>query len=234
MYVDLYTRTYLHVGWPNDSFPAAPARLARQKAANFAAATGLHSSSSTIVCIHSRFNLFPPAPPPQAPARRCQLVRAAGAQRQEQWRLQRRSPGELAGLGAFLPLGLGSWQRLPSAQWSGQRRCLGGISTWKLTPGVERLRPPSWGCPRNRRERWWLNIMVLPWLRMRIGDVDVKVTIRIFHGTPSDCVLWIDRINSIAFQTTRYSTKVHWEPSVRMKMPNRTVHLSLRIPPIGL
>ncbi len=27
IYVDLYTRTYLYIGWPNDTFPAAPAQL---------------------------------------------------------------------------------------------------------------------------------------------------------------------------------------------------------------
>jgi hypothetical protein len=78
-------------------------------------------------------------------------------------------------------------------------------------------------------------VMVLPWSRMHIGDIDViDVTVRIFHSMRSHCVLWIDWFNSIVFQPTNYSSKVHWEPSVRMTMPNETVHLSLRIPPTGL
>ena len=48
---------------------------------------------------------------------------------------------------------------------------------------------------------------------------------------------WIfrnDWFNSIVFQPTNYSTKVHCEPSVRMTMPNETVRLSLRITLFGL
>jgi len=34
MFMDLYNLTYVYILWPNDSFPAAPPRLARLKAAN--------------------------------------------------------------------------------------------------------------------------------------------------------------------------------------------------------
>ena len=128
--------------------PAGP-----PESCEFAAATGLHSSSSTIVFIHSRFNhdLLPPPSPPHGLPRADAGLSAQPAQRRLQWLLQLLSPGELAG--ASPPSGLGSWQRLPAAQWSGQRRCLGRIGTWKLTPVIDRLRPPSWGCPRNLREQ---------------------------------------------------------------------------------
>jgi hypothetical protein len=202
--------------------PGWPARKLRICRCHWSALKFKHNS------VHS-FTFWSFAAPPPGP---CAPMPACPRSRRPQRRPQRRSSSELAG--AFPPFGLGSWQRLPAAQWSGQRRCLGGIGTWKLTPGVDRLRPASWGCPRNRREQWWLNIMVLTWLRMLIGDVDVTVTKRIFHSVPSHCVLWIDWINSIVCQPTSCSFKVHWEPSVRMKMPNGTVHLSLRIPLIGL
>jgi len=64
--IKVYSSICILIIWPIDSFPAAPARLARLKAANLPLPLvqhKTHSSSSTIVFTFCIFCLFCPAPP---------------------------------------------------------------------------------------------------------------------------------------------------------------------------
>ena len=62
MYVDLHTRTYLFAAWPNDSFPAAPARLARPKAANLLLPLVWHKFKHNSVYCFTLLSFSPPSP----------------------------------------------------------------------------------------------------------------------------------------------------------------------------
>ncbi len=114
--------------------------------------------------------------------------------------------------GGFPLLSLGSWPHLPAAQWSEQRRCLGGIRTGKPMEGdarLDRLCLPSWGCPRSRREQGWFCLGRLCAL--------VMSTSRIFHRMTSHCVLWIDWFSSIvvnwsALITFSENDDAEWKP----------------------
>ncbi len=106
-----------------------------------------HLSSSTMVFNFSRFYLQVPA------CRGRQQLQQGRPQRL--WRQQRRSPCELAE-----PSSLRPWQLAAPAScsmiWtttlSGRNQ---NLKVDACVESVDRLRLPSWGCPRSRREQGW-------------------------------------------------------------------------------
>ena len=150
-----------------------------------------HSSSSTMVFKFSRFYLPPPG--------RCRLVRggrnfsrggrSGRGGRRPQRRPQRRSPCELAEPSPLRPWQLAaptSGSMIWTTTLSGRNR---NLRVDACVGSVDRMRLPTWQCPRSRREQGWCCL--------GRGCALMMLTSRISHRKISHCVLWINWFNSI-------------------------------------
>ena len=135
-----------------------------------------HSSSSTIIMFTIRWVSLPSRSwLPQRPGRPAAAATATAAV-------------ALRASGAFP---LRPWQLAAPASGSviWTTTLSGRTQNLKVDACVDRLRLPSWGCPRSRREQGWCCL--------GRGGALMMLTSRISHRKTLHCVLWIDWFNSI-------------------------------------